>query len=62
MRVDTSLAILASVSGAAAFWRMECRGRLGIARLDPLVNPNEPAHHAHHIHGSSGKSKAWAIS
>ncbi|GAB1314204.1 hypothetical protein MFIFM68171_04414 [Madurella fahalii] len=57
MRVDTQLAILASVSGAAAFWRMECRGRVGMARLDPLVNPNTVSHHAHVIHGSSGFSE-----
>ncbi|KAL2257868.1 hypothetical protein VTK26DRAFT_9068 [Humicola hyalothermophila] len=54
MRIDTSLAILASVSGAAAFWRMECRGRVGLARLDPLVNPGTLSTHAHAIHGSSG--------
>ncbi|KAL2179084.1 uncharacterized protein P884DRAFT_276164 [Thermothelomyces heterothallicus CBS 202.75] len=54
MRTDTSLAILASVSGAAAFWRMECRGRVALARLDPLIDPGVPSKHAHAIHGSSG--------
>jgi hypothetical protein len=47
---------LAAAQGAAAFWRMPCRGRIGLARLDPLVNPNEVAQHVHHIHGSSGFS------
>ncbi|KAL2197447.1 hypothetical protein P885DRAFT_77134 [Corynascus similis CBS 632.67] len=56
MRTDTSLAILASLSGAAAFWRMECRGRVALARLDPLVDPGVPAKHAHAVHGSSGFS------
>lgn len=46
--------LLAAIQGAAAFWRMPCRGRVGLARLDPLVNPNEVAQHVHHIHGSSG--------
>ncbi|KAK4103983.1 hypothetical protein N658DRAFT_420519 [Parathielavia hyrcaniae] len=58
MRIDTSLAIIASLSGAAAFWRMECRGKLGIARLDPLVNPGGASKHAHAIHGSSGFNAA----
>lgn len=45
---------LALFSGAAdAFWRMECRGRTGLARLDPLVEPGEVANHAHAIHGGS---------
>jgi hypothetical protein len=47
---------LAAVQGAAAFWRMPCRGQIGLARLDPLVNPNEVAQHVHAIHGSSGFS------
>jgi len=55
MRIDTSLAILASLGGAAAFWRMECRGQVGLARIDPLINPGGVSSHAHAIHGSSGK-------
>ncbi|KAI7783434.1 wsc domain-containing protein [Diaporthe eres] len=39
---------------AAAFWRMECRGVTGQARIDPLVNPGEVADHAHEIFGSGG--------
>ncbi|KAK0635356.1 hypothetical protein B0T17DRAFT_485782 [Bombardia bombarda] len=57
MKIDTSLVVLATVSGAAAFWRMECRGRAGLARIDPLVNPGEVGQHVHHIHASSGFSE-----
>lgn len=60
MKTSTSLAILASLGGASAFWRMECRGRAGLARLDPLMNPGGPAQHAHAIHGSSGKPHRFA--
>ncbi|KAH6626243.1 hypothetical protein B0J18DRAFT_476939 [Chaetomium sp. MPI-SDFR-AT-0129] len=56
MKTSTSLAILASLSGVSAFWRMECRGRAGLARIDPLMNPGGPAQHAHAIHGSSAFS------
>ncbi|KAM4066610.1 WSC domain-containing protein [Hirsutella rhossiliensis] len=42
------------VAGANAFWRMECPGRVGIARMDPIVNPGEMSSHVHSIHGSSG--------
>ncbi|KAK0752218.1 hypothetical protein B0T18DRAFT_317844 [Schizothecium vesticola] len=59
MKASTSLAILgAAINGADAFFRMPCRGMLGIARLDPLVNPGEIAHHAHNIHGSNGFSES----
>jgi hypothetical protein len=55
MKTGNSLAaILASLGGAAAFWRMECRGQVGLARLDPLIDPGVPSKHAHAIHGSSG--------
>lgn len=45
-----------AINGVAAFWRMPCRGRVGLARIDPLVSPNEVSQHVHAIHGSSGKS------
>ncbi|KFY43148.1 hypothetical protein V495_04129 [Pseudogymnoascus sp. VKM F-4514 (FW-929)] len=48
----TAAAVLAG--SAEAFWRMECRGRSGLARIDPLVNPGVAAAHAHTIFGSSG--------
>ncbi|KAK3351434.1 hypothetical protein B0H65DRAFT_117959 [Neurospora tetraspora] len=54
--MKVSVAILAAAGGAEAFWRMECRGRLGVARLDPLVNYGEVGSHAHSVHGSSGFS------
>lgn len=40
---------------AAAFWRMECRGTTGQARIDPLVSPGKVADHAHEIFGSGGE-------
>ncbi|KAL2862564.1 DUF1996 domain-containing protein [Aspergillus lucknowensis] len=58
MRLDTSLvACLAAFSGVAdAFWRLPCRGRSGLARMDPLVTPGEPSYHVHTVHGSNGFS------
>ncbi|CAD6446809.1 bdc05db1-fbf9-4a7b-826c-2364a3f825b4 [Sclerotinia trifoliorum] len=52
----TILAGLAS--NVDAFWRLPCRSRSGLARLDPLVNPGAIAQHAHAIHGSSGFGKS----
>lgn len=40
---------------AAAFWRMECRGVAGQARLDPLMAPGKVAEHVHEVFGSGGK-------
>ncbi|KAI3097075.1 hypothetical protein CBS147333_9404 [Penicillium roqueforti] len=34
-----------------AFWRLPCRGRTGLARLDPLVDPGTVSSHAHAVHG-----------
>ncbi|KAF2467856.1 WSC domain-containing protein [Lindgomyces ingoldianus] len=55
MKSATSFAaIVGLLSGAAdAFWRMECHSRTGLARIDPLVEPNEIANHGHVIHGGS---------
>ncbi|TQV95619.1 hypothetical protein V2A60_000804 [Cordyceps javanica] len=50
-------AVLLGLAGSAnAFWRMECPGRLDVARIDPIVNPNGVSSHAHVLHGSSGLS------
>ncbi|KAF2179811.1 hypothetical protein K469DRAFT_296481 [Zopfia rhizophila CBS 207.26] len=47
-------ALVAAMSGATdAFWRMECHSRTGLARMDPLVEPDEIANHGHVIHGGS---------
>ncbi|KAJ5919656.1 hypothetical protein N7454_009491 [Penicillium verhagenii] len=37
---------------ANAFWRLPCRGRTGLARLDPIVNPGEISSHVHSVHGA----------
>ncbi|KAF7853657.1 hypothetical protein EAF04_010648 [Stromatinia cepivora] len=52
----TILAGLAS--NVDAFWRLPCRSRSGLARIDPLVNPGAIAQHAHAVHGSSGFGKS----
>ncbi|PNY28907.1 Uncharacterized protein TCAP_01175 [Tolypocladium capitatum] len=45
------------IAGANAFWRMECPGRVGLARLDPIVSPGQVSSHVHAIHGSSAFSE-----
>lgn len=42
---------------ANAFWRLPCRGRAGVARLDPLVNPGGLSYHVHTIQGSGSELK-----
>lgn len=56
MRAAASLTLAGLLGSAQAFWRMECPGRVGMARLDPLINFGDVSNHAHAIHGSSGKS------
>ena len=50
------LAALTSFPSVAdAFWRLPCRGRSGVARLDPIVDPGEISSHVHAIHGGGSK-------
>ncbi|OJD14469.1 hypothetical protein AJ78_05180 [Emergomyces pasteurianus Ep9510] len=53
LNIIAAAAFAATISPALAFWRLPCRGRLGVARLDPLVNPDAVSSHAHVIHGAS---------
>lgn len=58
MRSTNLIATTFAVVGTpvSAFWRMECRGVAGQARLDPLVDYDTvPGAHAHDIFGSGGK-------
>lgn len=45
------LALSLLLAPASAFWRLPCRGRLGVERMDPIVTPGEISPHAHTIHG-----------
>jgi hypothetical protein len=52
----SAIAVSAALVGSAhAFWRMECPGRVGMARVDPIVNFGEISPHVHAIHGSNGE-------
>ena len=55
MKSSTVFITLGLTLGANAFWRLECRGRVGLGRIDPLVAFGKPSQHVHAIHGSSGK-------
>ncbi|KAF4556592.1 Hypothetical protein D9617_1g084700 [Elsinoe fawcettii] len=48
---SAALVATAVIGGADAFWRMPCRSRTGLARLDPLVAPGSLSDHSHAIHG-----------
>ncbi|EHA28471.1 hypothetical protein ASPNIDRAFT_43220 [Aspergillus niger ATCC 1015] len=51
------LACLAALSSVSqAFWRLPCRGRSGVARIDPIMAPGKPSDHVHVVHGSGGFS------
>lgn len=55
--VSVAVVLLALVTESNAFWRMGCRSRTGLVRLDPLVSPGQLSEHMHAIHGSSGFSE-----
>ncbi|KAI1084194.1 hypothetical protein F5B20DRAFT_568250 [Whalleya microplaca] len=52
----STISLLAALTGVSAFWRMECRGSTGLARMDPIVDSGEVSPHSHTVHGSSGFS------
>jgi hypothetical protein len=56
MRLHVGLVTgLLALSGLTdAFWRLPCRGRTGLARIDPLMDPGKPSSHVHAVHGSGG--------
>ncbi|GAQ08895.1 hypothetical protein ALT_6216 [Aspergillus lentulus] len=58
MRLHVGLVTgLLALSGLTdAFWRLPCRGRTGLARIDPLMDPGKPSSHVHAVHGSGGFS------
>ncbi|KAI9820494.1 MAG: hypothetical protein M1826_000893 [Phylliscum demangeonii] len=41
------------LTGADAFWRLPCRGRIGVGRIDPLVDFGAVGEHAHALHGGN---------
>lgn len=56
MMLKSAIALSAGfITSAHAFWRMECPGRVGLARIDPIIDPGTVSKHAHSIHGSSGE-------
>ncbi|KAJ8128566.1 hypothetical protein O1611_g5067 [Lasiodiplodia mahajangana] len=48
-----AFALLGISPFAGAFWRMECRGNTGVARIDPIVDFGKISGHAHTVQGSS---------
>lgn len=49
------LVVLLNAACADAFWRLLCRGSVGLARMDPIVNPGDVSDHVHTIKGGSGE-------
>ena len=54
--------VLSLTGGAQAFWRMPCRSRTGLARIDPIMTPGEVADHVHAIHGGNSESSSSHVS
>lgn len=54
-RVAKAFVFLLSFGSANAFWRLECGGSVGLARIDPLMDFGTLSDHVHSIKGGSGK-------
>ncbi|KAI1768076.1 hypothetical protein GGR53DRAFT_34626 [Hypoxylon sp. FL1150] len=57
-KVAFASVLLGSFNAVSAFWRMECHGRSGVARIDPIMDVGVVAPHVHVVHGSSGFSES----
>lgn len=55
-QVKKAVYLLVSLQSANAFWRLECDGSVGLARIDPLMDYGRAADHVHTIKGGSGKT------
>lgn len=53
-----STALVLSAGIVDAFWRLECDGSVGVARIDPLMDFGGVSDHVHVIKGGSGKSSS----
>lgn len=49
------LIFLMNAAYADAFWRLLCRSSVGLARMDPIMNPGDVSDHVHTIKGGSGE-------
>ena len=54
--VKKAIYLILLIGGANAFWRLECDGSVGLARIDPLISYGRAADHVHTIKGGSGKT------
>ncbi|KAK6954145.1 hypothetical protein Daesc_004107 [Daldinia eschscholtzii] len=55
-KVFSAFFLLSTFGDVSAFWRMECHGRTGLARIDPIMDAGVISPHIHTVHGSSGFS------
>ncbi|KAI0851543.1 hypothetical protein F5Y00DRAFT_12222 [Daldinia vernicosa] len=53
-KVFSAFFLLSTFGDVSAFWRMECHGRTGLARIDPIMDAGVLSSHIHTAHGSSG--------
>ncbi|KAH7021729.1 hypothetical protein B0J12DRAFT_773717 [Macrophomina phaseolina] len=51
-----ALSLCVFAGSCEAFWRMPCRTRTGLARIDPIISPGIVSEHAHAIHGGNNFS------
>ena len=54
-RLAKAVLFLLTFGSANAFWRLECDGSVGLARIDPLMDFGSLSDHVHSIKGGSGK-------
>jgi len=59
--VKILLVLSSFYASTVAFWRLPCRGRAGLGRIDPLVDTGRIADHAHTIHGGNSARSSFRL-
>lgn len=52
---SVALALALAATNVQAFWRMNCLGRVDLARFDPIVAPGQISGHVHTFQGPNSK-------
>lgn len=55
IRSIAAITLTLALPSVNAFWRLECDGAVGTARIDPLMDFDGLSDHIHTIKGGSGK-------
>lgn len=61
LALSTVAGLLSLIGSSDAFWRMPCRSRTGLMRIDPIMDYGGISDHVHTLHGAGSESRSSNI-